>query len=327
MDHFGDVLASQITVAGLETLRAEAYAALRAAFPSSTIVQLNDLPSRRAEGLAAGRKSDESAGETGSAEPHAAVELIAGDAVPSVVPFTESGLRFTADLGGQKTGFYCDQRESRRLVERLAARPAGARPVRPRRRLRRLRVARRRHQRHRGRVGAAAGGRARRGCSRTTLSTSSACDWVTADVFADLRRRERALRPGGLRSAAAGAPAPRSSNAAARAYKDVNRLALRRCAPGAFFLTFTCSGAVDATLFRQILFAAAVEAGVGLQLLQPLAAAPDHPVAVTHPQGEYLKGWWAERVKRFDHDSRTPFASFTLLAGRALAWRVASKGP
>ena len=58
-------------------------------------------------------------------------------------------------------------------------------------------------------------------------------------------------------------------------------------------LTFTCSGAVDAKLFRQVLFAAAVEARVRVGLLAPLAAAPDHPVAITHPQGEYLKGWLA----------------------------------
>jgi 23S rRNA (cytosine1962-C5)-methyltransferase len=76
-----------------------------------------------------------------------------------------------------------------------------------------------------------------------------------------------------------------------RAYKDLNRLALRRVAPGGFLLTFTCSGAVDARLFRQILFAAAAEAGVKASLLTPLAAAPDHPVDLSHPEGEYLKGW------------------------------------
>jgi hypothetical protein len=48
---------------------------------------------------------------------------------------------------------------------------------------------------------------------------------------------------------------------------------------------------VDARLFRQILFAAAVEARVRVQLLAPLAASPDHPVSIFHPEGEYLKGW------------------------------------
>jgi len=80
-------------------------------------------------------------------------------------------------------------------------------------------------------------------------------------------------------------------NAGARAYKDLNRLALARVEPGGLLLTFTCSGAMDAKLFRQVLFAAAVEAGVRVALLEPLAAAPDHPVSIRHPQGEYLKGW------------------------------------
>ncbi|MCM2268850.1 MAG: hypothetical protein NDJ75_01990, partial [Thermoanaerobaculia bacterium] len=64
-----------------------------------------------------------------------------------------------------------------------------------------------------------------------------------------------------------------------------------RVEPGGFLLTFTCSGAVDPKLFRQILHAAAAEAGVRAQLLAPLAAAADHPVALAHPEGEYLKGW------------------------------------
>src|SRR5262249_34219882 len=117
-------------------------------------------------------------------------------------------------------------------------------------------------------------------------------EWVRANVFEDLRQRSD------LYDLVVCDPPPlvrkrADLHAAARAYKDLNRLALQRLAPGGLFLTFTCSGAVDAKLFRQILFAAAVEAGVRLALLAPLSAAPDHPVAVTHPQGEYLKGWLA----------------------------------
>ncbi|HEX2642831.1 MAG TPA: 23S rRNA (cytosine(1962)-C(5))-methyltransferase RlmI, partial [Thermoanaerobaculia bacterium] len=51
VDVFGDALVSQITVAGLEAVRAEAYAALSEAFPGLPILQANDVPSRRAEGL------------------------------------------------------------------------------------------------------------------------------------------------------------------------------------------------------------------------------------------------------------------------------------
>jgi len=50
----------------------------------------------------------------------------------------------------------------------------------------------------------------------------------------------------------------------------------------------------DVRWYTGALFAASVEARVRVRLLEPLAAAPDHPVAMTHPQGEYLKGWWIE---------------------------------
>jgi 23S rRNA (cytosine1962-C5)-methyltransferase len=82
---------------------------------------------------------------------------------------------------------------------------------------------------------------------------------------------------------------------AARAYKDVNRLAISRLERGGHLFTFSCSGAVDPALFRQIVSAAALEAGAELALLKPLAAGPDHPVALGHPEGEYLKGCWCVR--------------------------------
>jgi 23S rRNA (cytosine1962-C5)-methyltransferase len=274
VDRFGDVLVSQMTVAGLEALREEAYAALSEAFPGLAILQANDVPSRRAEGLLVGGD-----------------EVIAGEP-PAEASFLESGLRFTAELsGGQKTGFYCDQRENRRRVERLA----GGRTV--------LDLFA-----HSGAFGLYA---LRGGATRVVHLESSTrliarglehaarngfdpdrLEWVKANVFEDLRERTEQY------GMVVCDPPPLvrkrpDLDAAARAYKDLNRLALRRVAPGGFFLTFSCSGAVDTKLFRQVLFAAAVEAGVRVALLEPLAAAPDHPVAITHPQGEYLKGWLA----------------------------------
>jgi 23S rRNA (cytosine1962-C5)-methyltransferase len=274
VDRFGDVLVSQITAAGLEALRDEAYAALAAAVPGAAIVQSNDVPARRAEGLA------------GEGD-----EVIAG-APPAAARFAESGLLFMAELaGGQKTGFYCDQRENRRRAERFAA----GRTV--------LDLFA-----HTGAFAlyALRGGAGKvvcvesssrlieRGRDHVTLNGFPAerIEWVKANVFEDLRRREERY---GL-VICDPPPLVRKRpdlDAAARAYKDLNRLALGRVEPGGFLLTFSCSGAVDAKLFRQIFFAAAVEAGVRVDLLEPLAAAPDHPVAITHPQGEYLKGWLA----------------------------------
>jgi len=278
VDRFGDVLVSQITSAGLEAVRGEAYAALAAAVPGAAIVQSNDVPARRAEGLAF--EGD---------------EAIAGEIVSpggGAARFAESGLLFEAALvGGQKTGFYCDQRENRRRVERFA----GGRTV--------LDLFS-----HTGAFALyALRGEAVRvvsvessarlieqGRRHVTLNgfTAGRVEWVKANVFEDLRQRQERY---GL-VICDPPPLVRKRpdvDAAARAYKDLNRLALARVEPGGFLLTFSCSGAVDVKLFRQIFFAAAVEAGVRVDLLKPLSAAPDHPVSITHPQGEYLKGWLA----------------------------------
>jgi 23S rRNA (cytosine1962-C5)-methyltransferase len=275
VDRFGDVLVSQVTVSGLEAVRAEAYAALAEALPGLAILQANDLPVRAAaEGLTGGD------------------EVIAGEP-PAEALFTESGITFTAELaGGQKTGFYCDQRENRRLAGRMAAgrdvldlfahsaafglyaARGGARRVVHVESAPRLLERGRRHFELNG------------------LDPDAAAEWVKANVFQDLRERTDTY---GL-VICDPPPLVRKRpdlDAAARAYKDLNRLALQRVAPEGFLLTFTCSGAVDAKLFRQILFAAAVESGRRVALLTPLAAAPDHPIAITHPQGEYLKGWLA----------------------------------
>ena len=271
VDRFGDVLVSQITVSGLEALRNEAYDALSEVFPGLSILQVNDLPARRAEGLA-----------------HTGIEKILGDP-PAEEEFLEYGFRFMSELsGGQKTGFYCDQRENRRRVELLSS----GRTV--------LDLFA-----HSGAFGLYA---LRGGATRVVYVESSARliergrqqagrngygeggEWVKANVFEDLRERTEQY---GL-VVCDPPPLVRKRpdlDSAARAYKDLNRLALRRVEPGGFLLTFSCSGAVDSKLFRQILFAAAVEAGVRVSLLEPLAAAPDHPVDIRHPQGEYLKGW------------------------------------
>jgi 23S rRNA (cytosine1962-C5)-methyltransferase len=86
--------------------------------------------------------------------------------------------------------------------------------------------------------------------------------------------------------------APTASHAerAARAYKDINRLALKLLAPGGLLLTFSCSGGVGAELFHKIVAGAAADAGVDGAILQRLEGAPDHPTTLVFPEGEYLKG-------------------------------------
>jgi 23S rRNA (cytosine1962-C5)-methyltransferase len=272
VDRFGSVLVSQITAAGLERLRSAAYEALVERFPTATVLHRGDLAARRQEGL-------------GTAD-----ETISGAPAAAEVWFEESGLQFCAELaGGQKTGFYCDQRENRSRIAALA----GDRSV--------LDLF--------GHSGAFSLYALRAGARRATLVESAGrlldqamrqaerngienrrLEMVEANVFEELRRREERF---GIVICDPPPLARRRAHVdrAARAYKDLNRLALLRVEPGGFLATFSCSSAVDSTLFRQIFFAAAAEAGVRVQLLGPLAAAPDHPVAIGHLEGEYLKGW------------------------------------
>jgi len=277
VDRYDRVLVSQITVAGLERLRGEAYGALAELYPEAAILQANRGAPRRREGLGQGD------------------ETIAGE-VPAELEFRESGLRFLAELeGGQKTGFYLDQRPNRRKVEELATD----------RRVLDLFA-------HSGAFSAYA----LRGGAKEVVAVESAerlielgrrqielnrlpgerLEWVRGNAFNELRERDDRF------DLVICDPPPlvkRKSDlkAGARAYQDLNRSAFRRLAPGGLLLTFSCSAAVDAKLFRQLLFSAAVEAERRVVLLAPLGPGADHPVAITHPEGEYLKGWLAAVVE------------------------------
>lgn len=78
---------------------------------------------------------------------------------------------------------------------------------------------------------------------------------------------------------------------ACRGYKDINLLAMQLLRPGGTLATFSCSGLVSADLFQKVLFGAAVDAGREVQILERLTQSPDHPVLLTFPESEYLKGF------------------------------------
>jgi 23S rRNA (cytosine1962-C5)-methyltransferase len=122
--------------------------------------------------------------------------------------------------------------------------------------------------------------------------------WHEADVFEALR----ALRAEGpvfdliVLDPPKFASTHRHVDRAARAYKDIALNALRLLAPGGYLLTFSCSGAIDVDLFQKITAGAVIDAGVECQLLRRLAAGEDHPLLMTHPEGEYLKGLLLQRL-------------------------------
>jgi 23S rRNA (cytosine1962-C5)-methyltransferase len=213
--------------------------------------------------------------------------------VPAEVPLVEDGLAYRVDVvAGQKTGFFLDQRDSRATVRALAA----------------------------GRealnvfcytggftLAALAGGAtrvvsidssadalalARENLARNPALDATRAEWREADAFAELRK---------LRDTAASfdlvvldppkfAPTHAHAERAARAYKDVNLLALKLLRPGGLLATFSCSGGIDASLFRKIVAGAAVDAGADAVVIGRFGASADHPVALAFPEGEYLKG-------------------------------------
>jgi 23S rRNA (cytosine1962-C5)-methyltransferase len=277
VDRYAGVLSVQSTTEGTERARPLWLPALRSRFPDATILQRNDLPSRAAEGL----PTED--------------ERLAGEAPLPRAPFRERGLSFLADLaGGQKTGFFLDQRENRDLVRRHAA---GRRVLNL--------------FSYSGAFGVAAlaGG----AVSVTHVDASApalelarehharngqeAADFVAADVFEDLRARAAAGEAWDLIVTDPPAFAKRRGDVerACRGYKDVNRLALKLLAPGGLLLACSCSGPVDADLFQKVLFAAALDAGVPARILEKRGAGPDHPVSVDCPEGEYLKAFLLAR--------------------------------
>lgn len=120
----------------------------------------------------------------------------------------------------------------------------------------------------------------------------AACEFLDADVNVMLRRFGEAgrtfdaivLDPPKL------APTVAHAERAARAYKDINRLALKLLAPGGVLFTYSCSGGISADLFHKIVASAGTDSGVDGYIVERLGAAPDHPMTLAFPEGEYLKG-------------------------------------
>jgi 23S rRNA (cytosine1962-C5)-methyltransferase len=86
------------------------------------------------------------------------------------------------------------------------------------------------------------------------------------------------------------APTAAHADRAARAYKDINRIAFKILEPGGVLFTYSCSGGIDAALFHKIVAGAGIDAGVDGYISEKLGGAPDHPMTINFPEGEYLKG-------------------------------------
>ncbi len=272
VDRYGNTLVLQISTAGMERLRGLLVELLVQELDPRTIYEKSDVASRKEEGLSE------------------AVGLLYGEQVPDRVEIEEYGARFWVDVkGGQKTGFYLDQRENRVLVRSLAEEKkildcfsyTGGLSV------------------------ASALGK---GTELTLIDSSEEAlslaeeniklnhlediprRMIRGDVFDVLRTTEARfdliiLDPPPF--AKKKSHLPRAS----RGYKDLNLHAFRLLNPGGLLLTFSCSHHLSWDLFQKIVFSAALDAGRNVQLLSRRGQPVDHPFSLSHPEGEYLKGF------------------------------------
>ena len=77
---------------------------------------------------------------------------------------------------------------------------------------------------------------------------------------------------------------------AVKGYQRLNAQAMKAVRPAGIIFTFSCSQVVDKKLFYDTVVSAAIQAGRNIKVLHHLSQAPDHPVSIFHPEGEYLKG-------------------------------------
>jgi 23S rRNA (cytosine1962-C5)-methyltransferase len=276
VDRYGDTLVAQFLSAGAERWKPVLADALLQATGLTRLYERSDASSRGLEGL-----------------PEASGWLRGGG--PTELALAEHGWRFQVDIAaGHKTGFYLDQRDSRARfadwVRRLGAQ----------------RVLNCFCYTGGFTVAAFAGGatdvtsidssgpaleRARAHVAENGFDGGQA-SFVDADVNTSLRRygQEGRQFDAIVLDPPKFAPTVAHADRAARAYKDINRLALKLLAPGGALFTYSCSGGISADLFHKIVASAGADAGVDGYIAERVGAAPDHPMTLAFPEGEYLKG-------------------------------------
>lgn len=276
VDRYGDTLVAQFTSSGVERWKEAIADALLAATGLRKLYERSDASSRALEGLPE---------VTGWLRGQGEVELL----------LQEHDWQLAVNIAdGHKTGFYLDQRDSRKRFADYA------------RRLRFERVLNCYCYTGGFTVAALTGGAAHvtsidssgpaleKAAANVTLNgfDTGRASFMDADVNASLRqfidqgRSFDAIVLDPPKFASTVAHAER----AARAYKDINRLAFKLLEPGGVLFTYSCSGGISADLFHKIVASAGCDAGVDGYIHERMGGAPDHPMTVNFPEGEYLKG-------------------------------------
>ena len=276
VDRYGNTLVAQFGSAGCERWKDTIAEALTTYTGVQRVYERSDASSRALEGL------------------DTQVGWLRGQGDTALV-LREHGWQLGLDIAqGHKTGYYLDQRDSRQRFAQYVQR------------LQSQKVLNCFCYTGGFSVAALAGGAAHvlsidssapalvlaaNNVARNGFGAERA-EFVDADVNASLRRFAKegrrfdaiVLDPPKL------APTIAHAERAARAYKDLNRLALQILEPGGVLFTFSCSAGISADLFHKIVASAGADAGVDGFISERLGAAPDHPMTLSFPEGEYLKG-------------------------------------
>lgn len=271
VDRYGPVAVMQLNSVGLERWRDTIASTIAEVDGIDCVYERSDTGDRERDGL----------------EPRSGA---AAGVLPDQIFAVEDDLRFHVSVEeGHKTGYYIDQRDARRLVAGLSP---GARVLNVFAYTGSFSVVAMHH-------GAS---------SVTTIDSSGPAldlyrrnaelngvdtgEIIEGDAFELLRRLRdrRAQYDVILLDPPKFAASSKHVERAARSYKDINLLGAKLLAPGGHLLTWSCSGAVDASLFQSIVAGAALDARRDLRIVQRLGQPFDHPILLSFPESEYLKG-------------------------------------
>ena len=277
IDKYQNYLVCQLLSAGAEYNKKTLIEALLEVFPTANIYERSDVAVRKKEGL------EESTG------------VLHGEEPPKSVVIEENGIKISVDIvGGHKTGFYLDQRDSRQQSIKyvkdkdvlncfsytggfgLYALKGGAKRV------------------INADVSQSALDNAKFNAELNEFDISKKrAVFLNADVFKLLRE----YRDQGTKFDVIIMDPPKFAeskaqlNGACRGYKDINMLAMQILNPGGTLLTYSCSGLMEQNLFQKIIADAAIDAGRQVKFVERFEQAADHPIDTAYPEGFYLKGF------------------------------------
>lgn len=274
VDQYADFLSLQILSAGMENAKEEIIELLKEELNPRGIFDKSDAGARKHENL------------------EATQGLLWGETPPEFIEVRENGIAYHINIAdGQKSGFYCDQRDNREI---LAAYSKDKNVLD---------------------CFCYSGGftlnSLKHGAAHVTSVDSSALAIETLahnlelngfdatqqlSIQSDVNKQLRVFKEEGKKfdivvlDPPKYAPSRSALDRAARAYKDLNRLGMLLLEKGGILATYSCSGAVDMETFKQIIAWAALDAGKEVQIIKQFHQPEDHPVRVSFPEGEYLKG-------------------------------------